>query len=52
MQDATCAHRDVQIIERSTMVERGGQQFCCANWANAMTADAATSAASGSARVG
>lgn len=33
MQDATCAHCNVRITDTSTMVERGGQQFCCNNCA-------------------
>ncbi len=33
MPHATCAHCKVQITDRSTMMERDGQQFCCNNCA-------------------
>jgi hypothetical protein len=32
-----CAHCNVEIQDRSSMVERNGKQFCCNNCAMAMS---------------
>lgn len=36
MPHATCAHCGATIVDHSTMVERGGESFCCHNCASAM----------------
>ena len=36
MNEPTCARCSVPIVDRSTLVERGGRTFCCGNCAAAM----------------
>ena len=36
MQDTLrCAHCNVEIVDQSSMVERAGRRYCCANCARA-----------------